>query len=112
MKPKVTKKYHKLLIETSTQRIMQVLCNYPDKEFSLSDLAKESNVAKSHIGKILDELYKIGFIEITKLSKIWRIRANQQSLIFIKTKIVYNLNFIYQSGIVELLNEYFQNPKA
>lgn len=112
MKPKVTKKYLKLLIETARQRVLEVFFNYPEREFSLSDLAREAGVAKPHIGKILDEFYSLGIIQITKLTKIWRIKANQQNWIFIKSKIIYNLNFIYQSGLVELLNEHFNNPKA
>ena len=112
IKPNVPKDYQKNIIETGRQRILEVLFGYPDKEFSLSDLAKESKVAKANIGAILKEFHKIGFIEITKLSKIWRIRANQRNWFFIKSKIVYNLNFIYQSGLVEFLNDYFKNPKS
>lgn len=112
MKPFVTKKYLKLLVETARQRVIEVLYKYPNKEFSLSELAKEAGVAKAHIGKILDELYKIGFIEIVKLSKIWRIKANRRSWIFVKSKIIYNLNFVYQSGLVEFLDEQFNHPKS
>ena len=64
------------------------------------------------MGKILDELYKIEFIKIIKLSKIWRIKANQTSQNFIKNKIIYNLNSLYQSGLIEFVNEYYNNPKA
>ena len=31
---------------------------------------------------------------------------------FIKSKIVNNLNFIYQSGLVEFLNQEFKNPRS
>ncbi len=112
MKPKVTKKYLALFIQNSLQRVLEVLFCYPEKEFSLSDMAKEAGVAKPHIGAILCELERLGLITITKLTKIWRIKANQQSGNFIKSKIVYNLNFIYQSGLVEFLSDHFGNPKA
>ncbi len=112
MKPFVTKKYLKLLIQTPMQRVIEVLFRYPELEFSLSDLAKEAGVAKPHIGKILAEIELLGFISITKLTKIWRIKANRQNEKFIRSKIVYNLNFMYQSGLVEFLNEYFKYPKA
>ena len=75
-------------------------------------MAKEAGVAKSHIGAVLSELELLGFITITKLTKIWRIKANQQSMNFIKSKVVYNLNFIYQSGLVDFLKEHFGNPKS
>ncbi len=102
----------RLMIESSLQRVLEVLFKYPDKEFSLSDLAKEAGVAKAHIGSILEDLEKADFIKIEKLSKIWRIKANRQSWNFIKSKMVYNLNFIYQSGLAEFLNEKFNNPKS
>ena len=112
MKPNVTKRYLELFIQNSLQRVLEVLFQYPEKEFSLSDLAKEARVAKPHIGKILSELKRLDLITITKLAKIWRIKANQQSGNFIKSKIVYNLNFICQSGLVEFLIDHFGNPKA
>ncbi len=111
-KPYVLKKYHNMLIETGMQRVVEVLCRFPDKEFSLSDMAAEARVAKANIGNILEELHRIGFIRIEKLSKIWRIKSNQDGPSFIKYKITYNLNLIYQSGLVEYLNEYYKNPKA
>ena len=112
MKPKVAKKYLGLFIQSSTQRVLEALFRYPEQEFSLSDLAKEARVAKPHIGKILAELERLEFITITKLSKIWRIKANQRNEKFIQSKMVYNLNFIHQSGLVEFLTEHFGNPKA
>ena len=112
MKPYVTKKYLELLRKSAQEKVLEVLFRYPEKEFSLSDLAKEARVAKPHIGKILQELVQIEFITITKLTKIWRIKANQQNWNFLRSKIVYNLRFIYQSGIVEYLNGYFGIPKG
>lgn len=108
----VHKKYLKLYDETAKNKIIEVLFKHPEKEFSLSDLAKEAGVAKANIGNILDEFLSIGLITIEKLSKIWRIKANQTNWLFVKSKIVYNLNFIYTSGIVEYLVDNFKNPKA
>ena len=106
------KKEQLLYIETARQRIMEFLFRYPDKEFSLSDLAKLASVRKSNIGAILKELENIGFIEISKLANLWRIKANKQSWVYIRSKIVYNLNFAYQSGLVDFLIDYFKNPKS
>jgi predicted nucleotidyltransferase len=111
-KPFVHKDYRKFYVETAIQKILEILIQFPEKEFSLSDLAKESKVSKAHMGGMLEELLKIEFIKIEKLNKIWRIKANQNNLDFMRSKINYNLNLIYQSGIIEFLNEYFKNPKA
>ena len=112
MKPIVHKKYLKLYEETAKNKIIEVLFKYPEKEFSLSDLAREAEVAKANIGGILIEFQEAGLISIEKLAKIWRIKANQTNWLFIRSKIVYNLNFVYKSGLVEFLVDYFKNPKA
>ena len=111
-KPIVRKRYLKLYKETAKNRILEVLFKFPEKEFSLSDLAKEAGAAKANIGEILDEFQDMDLIKITKLTKIWRITANMLSGYFIRSKIVYNLNFIYTSGLVEFLNESYDNPKS
>jgi len=102
----------KLYYETARQKVVEVLFKYPDREFSLSDLAKVAGVAKAHIGKVLNDFNKLGLIDITKLSKIWRIRAKMDNPLYIKNKIIYNLNLVYQSGLVEQLITDFNNPKA
>ncbi len=111
-KPIVHKKYLKLYEETAKNKIAEILFKYPEKEFSLSDLAREAGVAKANIGNILNEFQEGGLITIKKLTKIWRIKANQTDWFFIRSKIVYNLTFIYKSGLVEFLIEQFKNPKS
>jgi len=111
-KPFVQKKYLKLYEETAKNKIIEVLFKYPEKEFSLSDLARKAGVAKANIGNILNEFQGAGLISIEKLSKIWRIKANQTNWLFIRSKIVYNLGFVYKSGLAEFLIEHFKNPKA
>lgn len=111
MKPIVHKKYLKLYGETAKNRIIEILFKYPEKEFSLSDLAKDAKVAKANIGSILAEFQKLGLINIEKLSKIWRIKTNQANWFYIRNKIVYNLSFVYRSGLVDFLIDFFKNPK-
>jgi len=111
-KPIVSKKYREFYIETAKQRVFDVLLRYPEKEFSLSELARSAKVAKANIGDIINELKEIEFIQIIKFSNLWRIKANQSNWGFIRSKIVYNLNFIYQYNLVEFLIDYFGNPKS
>lgn len=112
MKPHSKKKYQTFHVETGIQKVLEVLYKYPDKEFSLSDLAKEAGVAKAHIGDMLSRLEGLDFVKIEKLSKIWRIKANRDNWQFQRSKIVYNLDFIYGSNLVEFLNQKYNNPKA
>lgn len=112
-KPISLKKEHKLYnVETARQKVIEVLFRYPEKEFSLSDLAKEAGAAKANMGMIIDEFISVGLIEVEKLTKIWRIRANTRHPDFINGKILYNLSQIYNSNVVSFLDDCFGNPRA
>ena len=112
MKP-IDKKIELLLYnETSVSRALSILFKYPDKEFSLSDLAEKAQVAKANISKLLKNLQDKQFIEIEKLANIWRIKANRTNQDFIKAKIVHNLSLIYQSELIEFLIKNLKHPKS
>jgi len=108
----VIKGYWKYYLESAFMRVMTVFFTYPDREFSLSEVSKLAKVKKSNIGRVLDRLYEMEFINIVKLSNIWRIRANKDNWNFIKYKISFNLAFVYNSGLVEFLINHFSNPKS
>src|SRR3989344_902252 len=104
--------YRKLLVQTGIQKVTELFFQFPEKEYSLSDIAKKTGVAKANIGNIIKNLEQINFLTIEKLSKIWRIKANRNSWHFYRNKIVYNLNFVYQSGLIEFLYEFYKHPKS
>ena len=108
----VPKKELYLLEDSMKNKVLEQLFKHPDVEYSLTDLAKEAGVSKSNIGGLLDRFYEAGIITITRLTKIWRIRANQESWYFTTSKIVFNLSYIYQTGLVEFINTLYNNPRA
>ena len=112
IKPNVIKGYRELYSSTAKHRVLEILFKDPEKEFSLSELSKESRVAKANIGKILKDFERKRIIRIEKLSKIWRIRSERASVSYVRGKILYNLNFIYNSGLIEYLVGFFRHPKS
>ena len=111
-KPIGNKKLQVLYLETGMEKVIQILFRYPEREFSLSDLAKEAGIAKANIGSILYHLQTFGFVKIEKLTKIWRIKADQESPEFIREKLVHNLGILYRSCLVDFLVDHYKNPKA
>ncbi len=108
----VDKKYRALLVGSSQQKVVETLLKNPEKEFSLSELALVAGVAKQHLAGMVESLQKQDLIVTSRIGRIWRIRPNQSNWKYQKAKIVHNLNFIYQSGIVEHLSAKFNRPKA
>ncbi len=98
---------------TSAQKIGNIFYLYPDRDFTLSAIAKEAGVSKGIASDIIEELEKEDFVKVEKIGKkLWLIRANTENPGFIKWKIYNNLTAVYNSGIVEFLDQHYNNPKA
>lgn len=109
---KVSKKGLLLLEKNKLQNVLSTLYMYPDIDFSLTELSAQAGVSKSSMSRFLDILEENELVNVIDRGIVFRIRAKTDSYQFIKRKIVYNLNAIYESGIVEYLDEFLNHPKA
>ena len=91
---------------------MQWFFAYPEDEFTLNELCKDVGVAKTTGNAVTKRLAKEGFLEIRKIGKLWRIKANRSHSYFTTEKIPYNLNLVYRSGIVEKVRKRFSSCLA
>ncbi len=112
-RPKSNNKELKTYNETGLLRVLRVLFQHPDKEFTLSSIASEAHVAKQNIRRIVNQLYSQNLVEKAQWGKrMWRIKARQKEWKFLKAKMMYNLAQLYESGLVEFLEEIFDRPRA
>ncbi len=100
------------LEEAAAKRLLRVLFWFPEIEFSLSELAEHANVSKSTASRLLGQFMRQELIMVNKNQIVYRIKANESGFEFTKMKIVYNLEFIYDSGLVEFLVSKFPSFKA
>lgn len=101
-----------MLERNKLQNVLSVLYGYPEVEFSLTELAAKAGVSKSTMSRFLDVLEENGLVDVIDRGIVFRIKAKTDSYQFIKRKIVYNLNLVYESGIVEYLDNSLNHPKA
>lgn len=85
---------------------------FPNRETSLSDLAKETRISKTTANKVVRQLTNEGFLKKEVLGKIWRISCNQDHEYNSTLKIPYNLSQIYESGIIRDVYKKTSNPKT
>ena len=86
--------------------------SYPDREFSLSELAEQLNISKTTASTIVKQLVKEGFLKKEVIGKVWRISCNKNHKYNFTKKIAYNLLYIYSSDIVEKIRYLIPNPRA
>jgi predicted nucleotidyltransferase len=85
---------------------------YPTKEFSLNELQKHLGISKTTANILFSQLNNEGFVSIEKLGKIWRIKANLDHPHFISRKIPFNLQMVYESGIINWIKDNIPNNRA
>ncbi|HLD19109.1 MAG TPA: nucleotidyltransferase domain-containing protein [Candidatus Nanoarchaeia archaeon] len=97
---------------SSYDLILRVLFDFPEKEFSLTELARSSRLPKSTASRMLERLRKEKLVVVKEKGRIFLIRANSEDESFIRKKMLNNLSRVFDSSIVEKLNKSFHVPKA
>ncbi len=112
MKKIRVQKNEQLFAWTTTYIVMGHFFKYPRIDFSLSEVAKETNLSKATLSGVLSSLRSAGFVTTVDLGVIYRIRANTDAWIYKREKIVFNYANIVRSNIVEYLANKYNNPKC
>jgi predicted nucleotidyltransferase len=99
-------------LERACDKIHAWFFAYPEEEFSLNEIAQELKIAKTTANIVISQLAKDGFLNISKLGKLWRIKANQEHHRFTTRKIPFNLRIIYESGIIEWIEREIPSAKT
>jgi len=99
-------------LERAYNKIHAWFFAFPKSEFSLNDLSKALNISKTTANITVSQLVKDGFLNVSNIGKLWRIKANQDHRWFETRKIPFNLRVIYECGIIEWIEKNIQNAKA
>ena len=104
-----------MLQRSSTERTAEVFFASPTKKQYLMDISRSISLAHTSVKKNLDILVKTGIVKESVERKGSRkfplYTANRESSLFRKQKILYNLSIIFQSQLIEFIEETFA-PKA
>ena len=85
---------------------------YPRTKIGLTDLSKYINSSKTATKQVAESLAQIQFLNKDVIGKAWLLSANQKHPYFIIKKIPYNLNIIYESGVLDAVYKLVPSPRA
>lgn len=111
-KTRVQKNEQLFDIFTITFRVMTQFFKYPSLDFTLSETAKNTNLSKATVSRIIQELKAIGFVSVKDLGVIYRIKANADSPVYKREKVMYNLHMLIRNNIAEFLVQKFNTPRC
>lgn len=96
----MAKKLKKILpkeLDEAYEKVQILFFSYPNKETTLSDIAKEVKISKTTANKVITRLKEEGFLIIKEVGKSWLISCNPHHPYNITRKIIYNLSIIYDA---------------
>lgn len=98
-----------MLIETNKQRMLAFAFENPTRKIHVRELARELRISAPSVLKNAEELAKRGLLRIER-GALTVVSANAESREFVRMKRAFNLQSIYESGLVDALAE--SNPEA
>lgn len=100
------------MIEKSTKSIMGVFFDSPSREFHLRELSRTAKLSMPAVISATDSLSADKLISKKKEIHVTRVKANLESPKFVQKKRLFNLERIYDSGILEYISAKYGSPKA
>ena len=101
------------MIEKSTiQKVLEFFFRNPSREFHLRELSRLLKLSMPTIISATDKLASERLIIKAKSGFITRLQSNRENISFIRKKRVFNLEMVYDSGIVERILKAYNHPRA
>ncbi len=101
-----------MIEKSTTLQVAEVFFNYPNRQFHLRELSRLTKLSLPSIITATDKLAQENIITKTKGAVLTTVAANRESNSFLWHKRLYNLESVYQSGIIEFLVSRYHHPQA
>ena len=106
------KKTRIIELNNAYYRVLYWFFSYPNKEVSLNDLVQLTSISKTTAHLVVTRLLKEEFLTVDILGGMWRIQCNQRHPFNTTRKIAYNLELVYESGIIDGILNTISNPRS
>ena len=84
----------------------------PRTKIGLTELARSINSSKTATKQIVESLVQQQFLKREVIGKAWLLSSNQKHPYFFTKKIPYNLQSVYESGIIDAVYKTVSSPRA
>ncbi len=101
-----------MIEKSTTQLVLEVFFRNPNIEYHLRELSRKLKLSMPTIILATDKLSKEGLIIKTRGKVLTTVKADREKAKFIRHKRLYNLEEIYDSGIIEYLTETYNYPRC
>jgi predicted nucleotidyltransferase len=90
--------------------IKEYFFNNPSEKLRVRQIERKLKLPLPSVIRYVSELTKEGILKINNIGEVRFFCANRSSLVFLMQKKLFNLKSIYESGLIEYLQEEYSNP--
>ncbi|MBI4983026.1 nucleotidyltransferase domain-containing protein [Candidatus Woesearchaeota archaeon] len=101
-----------LEVSESYRRILSYFFSFPEHPIGLNGLSKQIGASKTSTKLAVNHLIEQGFLKKEEVGNAWRLSANPKDPFIATKKIPYNLQLIYESGIIGAVYNKVPNARA
>ena len=101
-----------MLNKSNIEKILDIIFKYPTANFTIRELGRKAGISAPTAMNIIRSLKKEQIIKESKVATASQISANLESEIYRRKKLVYNLEEIFSSNLIEYLVKIYRDPKA
>ncbi|HLC88683.1 MAG TPA: nucleotidyltransferase domain-containing protein [Candidatus Nanoarchaeia archaeon] len=94
------------------RRVLSYFFSFPEHPIGLNDLSEQIGSSKTSTKLAVNYLIEQGFLKKEEIGKAWRLSADPKNQLIITKKIPYNLELIYESGIIGAVYDEMPNARA
>ncbi len=94
------------------RKVLAYFFSFPDKSIGLNELSKSIKSSKTAVKNAVNKLIQENFLRKQEIGNAWQISMNPQNEYITTKKIPYNLQIVYESGIISKINKKIPNAKA
>lgn len=99
-------------MKDNKQKLLTVLFAKPEYHFHIRELAREAKFHPNTVITLTNQLAKEGIILKKKYKHLVEVYCNADSQIYQRSKKIFNLIQVHESGILDFLINFYHNPQT
>ena len=101
-----------LELSETYRRVLYSFFSFPEQAIGLNDLSEQIGASKTGTKAAVAHLLREGFLNKEEVGNAWRLSAKPKNPFTITRKIPYNLQVIYESGLISTIYNKIPSARA
>ncbi len=100
-----------MITKDNNLKVMELFFKYPYSSFHIREIARLTELSSTGVIKIINKLKKEGLVISKKKKTITEVQPDFNGRFFL-IKRLYNINSLYDVGLIDYIKKWYELPKA